>query len=314
VSAVLPTGAVSQTAAVSGTGAMSQAGKVLHREGPELELISPEHVRLRFAVADLGSRALALMMDLGIQLGCVVALIVALSALFVLGGDLGLALFLILFFVVRNFYFTLFELRWHGRTPGKRALGLRVVARDGGPLTADLVFARNLTRELETFLPLSALMAPGTLLDGAPGWANLATFLWIVALTLLPLFNRLRARLGDLLAGTVVIFEPKTRLFDDLVGETRAMEADAQYTFTPGELDIYGIHELQVLEDLLRRPYTPANRELYREVARRILRKIGRDPQEEVEPARFLHGFYSAQRARLEGKMLFGVRRERKVR
>lgn len=282
---------------------------------PELAIQTPEHVAVHFAIADLGSRGVAVLLDVGLQVLAVFGLVWGAATLFFWGGDVSLALVLIAFFLVRNFYFTFFELRWHGRTPGKRALGLRVVARDGGPLSADLVFARNLTRELETFLPLSALLAPEELLAGAPPWANLATFLWILGLTLLPLFNRQRARLGDLLAGTVVVHEPKAKLLEDLVEVTRRMEADTDYTFTVEELDIYGIRELQVLEDLLRRPhYTDDYRILLTQVSRKILRKIGRDPEQPLDSNRFLRSFYAAQRARLEGKMLLGQRRERKVR
>jgi uncharacterized RDD family membrane protein YckC len=282
---------------------------------PELAIRTPEHVAVHFNVADIGSRAVAVILDVGLQLLAVFALIWGMATLFFWGGDVTVALVLVAFFLVRNFYFTFFELRWQGRTPGKRVLGLRVVARDGGPLSADLVFARNLTRELETFLPLSALLAPRELLAGAPAWANLATFLWIVALTLLPVFNRQRARLGDLLAGTVVVLEPKAKLLDDLVETTRRLEADTEYTFTTEELDIYGIRELQVLEEVLRRPhYDEEYRILLTQVTRKILRKIGRDPEERVDPNRFLRSFYAAQRARLEGRMLLGHRRERKVR
>lgn len=281
---------------------------------PELSIRTPEHVAVRFSVADLGSRAVAVVLDLGLQILGLIFVIWVTIWLLSFGGDLVPALTLIGYFVLRNFYFTFFEVTWHGRTPGKRALGLRVVARDGGPLTADLVFARNLTRELETFLPLSALLTQGGLLEDAPAWANLATVGWILVLTLLPLFNRQRARLGDLLAGTVVVYEPRPKLLDDLVEETRGAAADAEYTFTPGELDIYGIHELQVLEDLLRRAPSVERQELLAKVAIKVLRKIGRDPRERVQPERFLRSFYTAQRARLEKKMLLGQRRERKVR
>lgn len=281
---------------------------------PQLAILTPEHVPVHFAIADIGSRAIAVILDLAIQFIAGFLLLLVLGALFSLGGDLSLAIGLIAFFLIRNFYFTFLELRWHGRTVGKRALGLRVVARDGGPLTADLVFARNLTREIETFLPLSALLAPEALLTGAPAWANLATFLWILVLTLLPLFNRQRARLGDLLAGTVVVREPKAKLLEDLVEEAQELGVASEHTFTTEELDIYGSTELQVLEDLLRRPYTVETRTLLMQVSRKILRKIGRDPRQEIEPARFLHSFYAAQRARLEGRLLLGQRRERKVR
>lgn len=281
----------------------------------ELILTTPEHVSVPFVVADLGSRATAVLVDLALQLLALLALAWLLfGALAWASRELLPAFLLLAFFVVRNFYFPIFEVRWQGRTPGKRALGLRVVARDGGPLATDLVFARNLTRELETFLPLSVLLAPEDLLSEAPGWARIATAGWILALTLLPLFNRQRARLGDLLAGTVVVVEPKVRLLEDLVAEARSGGADAEHTFTAEELDIYGIRELQVLEDLLRREPSPQKDDMLALVARKIHRKLGRELPSQLVPERFLQSFYAAQRARLEGKLLLGKRRERKVR
>ena len=64
---------------------------------------------------------------------------------------------LLLSFALRSFYFIFFELRWQGATPGKRALGLRVIDRKGGRLKPEAVFARNLMREVEMFLPISLL-------------------------------------------------------------------------------------------------------------------------------------------------------------
>ena len=75
--------------------------------------------------------------------------------LFDSGWLLG-ALFVISF-LLRSFYFTFFELRWKGATPGKRSLGLRVIDAHGGALSSDAVLVRNLTREVEVFLPLAAL-------------------------------------------------------------------------------------------------------------------------------------------------------------
>ncbi|MEE8526539.1 MAG: RDD family protein, partial [Thermoanaerobaculia bacterium] len=216
-----------------------------------LPILTPEHVAIDFHVADVGSRATAVLIDLAIQFGVLIGLSMVLGTWSLVASDVAPAVLLIVAFVLRNFYFTFSEIRWQGRTIGKKAVGLRVVARDGGPLSADLLFARNLTRELETFLPLSALMAPESLLPDAPSWAQFATVLWIAALTLLPLFNRQRARLGDLLAGTVVVFEPQAELDVDLVEEDRVQGPVEDYAFTSEQLDVYGIRELQVLEDVL---------------------------------------------------------------
>ncbi len=280
------------------------------------ELTTPEHVPIDFVLADLGSRFGALVLDLFFQILILTAIVFVAGSLLALGGSQG-ALTLLLFFLVRNFYFTACEVYGRGQTPGKRKLHLRVVARDGGPLETDQIFARNLTRDLEIFLPVTVLMAPEGLLPNAPGWAKLATAAWVLALGLLPFFNRQRARLGDLIAGTVVVVEPHGELEQDLVdlrGEL-ATGRFAEYTFSREQLDVYGIRELQVLEDLLRRPPSDQKDKNLELVCEKILAKIGWDlTAHPVEPHAFLKAFYAAQRKRLEQKMLFGKRQERKVR
>lgn len=278
---------------------------------------TPEGITLGFEIAGAGDRLAALILDLVIVLAATTLLLVA--ALFAVAGETSRAagaLFLLLSFVIRNFYFTIAELRGSGTTIGKRRLGLRVISRDGGPLTPSAVFARNLTREIEIFLPVTALLQPQLLLPGLPGWGAVIGLLWLGVFALLPLFNRERLRIGDLLAGTIVVRMPRTRLLDD-VAETADMRAATGvtpaelYTFTPEQLDVYGIRELQVLERVLRRAWDPKEHEVLETVAETIRTKIGW-PHERVEAWAFLSSFYKAQRARLEHHMLFGDRRERK--
>ena len=71
---------------------------------------------------------------------------------------------------------------------------------------------------------------------------------WLLFFLVIPVVNRDRMRGGDLIAGTVVIALPKRTLLSDLV------ERALQFTFTPAQLQAYGAFELQVLEELLRRP------------------------------------------------------------
>ena len=280
----------------------------------EFVLETPEHVALEVELADLGSRAGAFLLDLALQASAIAAVVIPL--IFFAGGEGSglLAPVILLTFLVRSFYFTLFEIAWQGRTPGKRALKLRVVARDGGPLTAAMVFARNLTRELETFLPLAAVLSPAALLPGAPGWAKALTVLWILAFTLLPLFNRRHARLGDLLAGTVVVAEPRPALLPDLAAEARDSADDEEFVFTPAQLALYGIRELQVLEEVLRRTPSAQKDSALAVISDRVRRKIGWAGDLPPQPERFLQAFYAAKRAHLEHRLLLGERRERKVR
>ncbi len=270
------------------------------------EVVTPEGVPIRFAVALAGDRLGAFLLDLVAIAVIVLAIVVPLGLLAARGlfeADVVLAAALLAVFLVRTFYVTFFELSWQGQTPGKRRLRIRAVESRGGPLTAEAIIARNLTREVELFLPMIALFAPEALFGGAPGWARLAALAWMLVLGFLPLANRDRLRVGDLVAGTVVIRTPDAVLLEDLAA-ARAREA---LGFTDEQLDVYGVYELQVLEDVLRRRGQPGNADAVRTVAAKIREKVGWSGA--VDDAPFLDAFYAALRARLERRLLFGKRR-----
>ncbi len=266
---------------------------------------TPENVAVRFALADPGARLLAFGIDTVLQ---VVLVFVLWTALLLVLGPIGLAVGLVLSFVVRNFYFAGLELSLRGATPGKRVMGLVVVSRDGGALTAEMLLARNLTREAELFVPLSALAAPTVVFGDHPGsLAILALVAWTGVLLLFPALHPTGARIGDLLAGTLVVSRPRTALRPDLVDR-----ASARFTFTDDQLDLYGIRELQVLEGILRDRLGETF--LLRDVAQRIANKIGLEEGPPDDVRGFLEAFYAAQRARLEQRLIMGERRERKRR
>jgi uncharacterized RDD family membrane protein YckC len=256
-------------------------------------------------LADHGERAVALILDLLIWL-CVTALLFVTIVAFVVQGvavEIATALILLLAFIVRNLYFVYFELAWQGATPGKWVSRLRVIDRRGGPLTPSAVFARNLTREIELFLPASLMLSVGV----GGGWTNLALLAWLGLFTALPLFNRDRMRSGDFIAGTIVIAIPKRALLADLV------ESGNRYTFSSQQLAAYGAFELQILEELLRRPRTSQATVLLKEVCTKICAKIGwTAPVPPHEVVTFLTEFYTAERAFLERERLYGRHREDK--
>jgi uncharacterized RDD family membrane protein YckC len=210
-------------------------------------------------------------------------------------------------FAGRNFYFFWFEAQPRAATPGKRAMGLRVIAADGGQLTADAVFARNAMREIEVFLPLSFLLASGVgATDPVGGWLVLLGLLWTGGFALFPLFNRDRLRVGDLVAGTWVVKSPREKLSIDLLDAQAA--AAGRFAFSAEQAGAYGIKELHVLEDVLRRkdPKTMTA------VADRIRGKIGWGKTEGETDEAFLAAYYGALRGRLETRLLFGHRRRDK--
>lgn len=283
--------------------ATERADAFLDRSGRRRRtLVSPEGVPLEIQVAGVMERFGAFALDLFLMLLIILAVVI-LFALLGSGSEVLGTLALFACFVVRNCYFIHFELAWQGRTPGKKACDLRVINRNGGELTPSAVIARNLTREVEFFLPLSLIFSLSP--DGTV-WRQLTLLGWVTVIATLPLWNSGRLRAGDLIAGTQVIAMPKRQLRMDL--STDAKVNTAAYTFTHQQLSLYGTFELQILEDLLRRPVTSEVDKVLTDVCDRICRKIGWDggkiPQGSVR--RFLTDFYSAERGELERGQLFG--------
>jgi uncharacterized RDD family membrane protein YckC len=265
------------------------------------ELVTPEGVDLRVVLAGASERASAFLLD-------VVFIVLALVAMTLAAVFLRLAtgviveefigvLWMLGFFFLRVFYFTFFEMTPRAATPGKRITGLRVARRDGGALTADSIFVRNAMRELEIFLPLSFF---ATQVEAVDAWISIAAIAWCGIFALFPLFNRDRLRIGDIVAGTWVVHVPKRVLAGDLAA------APAAIAFSREALDAYGIRELSVLEDVLRRRDKPT----MEAVARRIRGKIGL--QDAMPDAEFLQAYYTALRGRLEQRLLFGRRKRDK--
>jgi uncharacterized RDD family membrane protein YckC len=280
-------------------------------------IVTPEGVALPVELGGRSERAAAFLIDLLIMIACFVVLILlALAAgLNRFESDWIWIVLLLLWFVVRSFYFALFELRWQGSTPGKRVFHLRVIDHGGGALTADAVIARNLMREVEVFLPITLIMVG--MATEMHALLQLAMLGWMLVLTFMPLFNRDRLRVGDMVGGTWVIVAPKAALLPDLAEAGAQQRQDSQtpspYQFSTEQLDAYGIYELQTLEQVLRQqgPNAASVRE---EVARRIQRKISwqAPPGLSFDAQAFLQAFYTAQRGRLEAQVLFGKRRKDK--
>ena len=278
--------------------------------GKRRTLVTPEGVDLQLSLADGGQRVGAFLLDLLIMLGILVALTIAcvVGALALgtqMGAQVSAIIWLLGVFLLRNFYFILMEMGPRAATFGKRAVGLRVVARSGERLTADRVIARNMMREIEFYLPLSFLSynaAEGT----ASGWTALAGLAWTGIFLFFPLFNKDRLRVGDLLAGTWVVNAPKRKLGVDRLA---AVTSHEHIRFTEEQLDVYGIYELQTLEEVLRHDQS----DVIATVAATIRNKLGA-PRDGAWGADrdFLVAYYDAMRGRMERGLLFGKRREDK--
>jgi len=145
------------------------------------EVLTPEGVVLRLPSAGPFPRALAWLIDACARLSVLVAAGTVLGML----GELGAGVLLVVLFALIWFYPVVFEVLWNGQTLGKRALGIRVVAVNGAPVGWMAAFVRNLLRVVDM---LPALYAVG-LVTG--------------------LFDPWGRRLGDLVAGTLVVHVPR---------------------------------------------------------------------------------------------------------
>jgi uncharacterized RDD family membrane protein YckC len=267
------------------------------------DIITPEGVSIPVELADYGERLSAFLIDWVIWVVATIAIYLPIILLIGKAGSVLIAVSIALFvgFIIRNLYFVYFEIAWRGATPGKRVVGLRVIDRHGGPLLPMALIARNLTREVEMFLPLGILISGGRGAGGAVDWEQLSLAIWMLFFALLPAINRDRMRGGDLIAGTVVIALPKRALSSDLVDGT------LQFFFTEQQLRAYGAFELQVLEELLRRPESAESTRVLNDVCDKICRRIiWTAPVPANQVALFLRDFYTAERAFLEREQLYG--------
>jgi uncharacterized RDD family membrane protein YckC len=146
-------------------------------------ITTPEGVELNLRLAGPVPRACAWAIDLGLRIVVLIVLSIVLGQL----GRLGMGLLLICAFLLEWLYPTVCELKLDGSTPGKRWMGLRVVNDDGTPLTVSAAVVRNLLRAVD-FLPVMY------------GFGLIAM-----------LINREFRRLGDLVAGTVVVYREAAR-------------------------------------------------------------------------------------------------------
>jgi uncharacterized RDD family membrane protein YckC len=156
----------------------------------QLTIETPEQTALDFTVAGIGSRFLALALDTLIQIavGMVVFIagLVAIGAAAALAQRLavwGLAIMILVGFLLYFGYFALFEILWNGQTPGKRVAGIRVIKDSGRPLTPAESIGRNLMR----------------IVDLLPAFYGIGIVCAIL--------NKENKRLGDFVAGSLVVRE-----------------------------------------------------------------------------------------------------------
>lgn len=231
-----------------------------------LEVETPEQVRFRYQLAGPARRATAYVIDLLIRAAIVIVCVLALGLAGYAVGGASIGAMLLVIFAVEWGYYVLFESLWSGRTPGKRAMRLRVVREGGYPTNFLDTVLRNLLRAAD-FLPS----------------------LYAVGATVLALDPRFR-RLGDMVAGTVVIVEDPARIGAAI--QISPLPTAEEFAALPARPPLDAA-DLAALELFLRRLGTlhPAReRELAEIVAPVYARRLG--GHRYADPTRFLALLY----------------------
>jgi uncharacterized RDD family membrane protein YckC len=159
----------------------------------KLIIDTPEQVHLEFVLAGIGSRFMATFLDVLIEAVLYLVLFL-LTLIWVSGGVFSAnrsiwwqAIVTLVIFCINWGYYAIFEALWKGQTPGKRWAGIRVIKDSGRPINAFEAIARNLVR----------------IIDFLPG------FYGVGVVTML--LNAKNRRVGDYVAGTLVVHESSDR-------------------------------------------------------------------------------------------------------
>jgi uncharacterized RDD family membrane protein YckC len=229
---------------------------------------TPEGVALELTLAGLGSRAIAGTLDLVLKGLAVLVLLVLLAA--GLGRD-GLVVLLPAAALVMLAYDVLFEVLGHGRTPGKRWSGLRVVRASGRPIDARASLIRNILR----------------LVDGMP--------LFYAPTVVAILVTRRNQRPGDLAADTVVVRDGRA------VDAAQARAADPARASVGARWDVSAVPAADVatVRAFLERRNglaADARVRLAAQLDSALRPRVG--GADEPDPERFLEILYDAKQAR----------------
>jgi uncharacterized RDD family membrane protein YckC len=244
----------------------------------------PENVRLGFRLAGPGTRLGAYLLDLGVRSAALYAIVAVLSIALLPFATTGLpvGVYFVVAFVLEWGYGCFFETWWNGQTPGKRAFGLRVIKTEGYAIGFYEAMIRNLLRAAD-FVPL-----------------------FYAAGFLTAMGNPRLQRIGDLVAGTMVVRERKPFLGGELEGlsDYPPFPPEAfRHRYRPSE------KTLELIESLFRRRFDlpPARLDeigliLAEPLGKRLDsftdRKFARD-----QPSEFLFRVLSAHRAWIENAL-----------
>ena len=197
---------------------------------PRHEIITTEKVVLSYGIAGVGARLLAWLVDACLILLLVVVGIGVTSAVESARAGIGIALLMIWTFVLQWGYFLFFEWLWQVQTPGKRLVGIRVLSRKGTSPSFLESAVRNIVRWVDAM--------PGLLVP-AYGIGFLACA-----------SNRESCRLGDLAAGTLVVYVQRRRPLIRAVQDMRSHDDRGRDLWLRQRVEGFDRAQKQTLLDL----------------------------------------------------------------
>jgi uncharacterized RDD family membrane protein YckC len=241
-------------------------------------LQTPESVELEFHLAGIGNRTYALTIDYLIWMAVLIVTLITFAVinynLDLLNNDRAIlwavAIQLIIFFIIYVGYFVFFEVVWRGQTPGKKVAKIRVVRDDGRTIGLSQATIRALLRPFDDILFLGLFLI---------------------------ILGKKEKRLGDLVAGTIVIQE-ETAVKSQIFVVSPAAEPLAEYLKNNTEIARLLPEDFATVREYLQRQkeMIPAARlALAKKLAYRIKDIIGlEDVPENVTASIFLEAVYLA--------------------
>jgi uncharacterized RDD family membrane protein YckC len=268
----------------------------------QLNIDTPEQVELRFPVAGIGSRFLAVLVDTLIQFAALIALILLMALIATTADPVGrgtvpedyrkwfIAAEILFIFLLYWGYFSLFEGLRNGQTPGKKLLKVRVIKDTGRQITLFEALARNLLR----------------VVDSQPAY-----LIGVISM----LCNKQQKRLGDFVAGTIVVHERleeqpliahNSRTFTASLYAPTQFEQNSQPQRS-GQVPLAAdavarlqIQDLNVIDAFLSRALDleiATREEMAAKIAARIAARMQIPPPDGVAPERFLEAVAYDMRA-----------------
>ena len=250
---------------------------------PDVQRVrTADNVQIGYVAAGIPSRLLAFLVDLLLNLLVFVVAGIAAAAIYNAIGSSGgvaealaLTIFGLMFYVGHFMYFAVLEATSAGRTPGKRAMGLRVVRLDGSAPGLSEALVRNIARIADYFFGLGLFVA---------------------------FFNARSRRIGDLLAGTMVVRERTLVTSAQVLAPVMLRTPDAGPAIDG--IERLGQHEYAVIRTFLSRAGLPPvqRSRLAGEITQRLVERMELPPDapERLWPAElFLERLYLQLGARL---------------